>query len=63
MYRTGIDIRSPQCAGDQPEAAARHPGGCGGSGRSVLQELAHLKFNALKCIDLTGPPAVCRRSA
>jgi hypothetical protein len=29
---------------------------------TVLQELARLKCNALKCIDLTVP-AVCRRSA
>jgi hypothetical protein len=29
---------------------------------TVLQELARLKFKALKCIDLTVP-AVCRRSA
>jgi hypothetical protein len=29
---------------------------------TVLQELARLKFKALKCIHLTVP-AVCRRSA
>jgi hypothetical protein len=25
-----IDLTNPLCAGDQPEAAARHPGGRGG---------------------------------